>query len=70
MPTEQLQFVRLGSTSFLLFCEPLYSCTRLFWIAMMTAQKSHVFGIVVSAIATKGVLDAIERCEVLLNQFE
>ncbi|GJD07596.1 Diphthamide biosynthesis protein 2 [Galdieria sulphuraria] len=28
------------------------------------------FGIVVKAIATKGVLDAIERCEVLLNQFE
>ncbi|GJQ11731.1 hypothetical protein GpartN1_g3522.t1 [Galdieria partita] len=33
------------------------------------AQKSCVFGIVVSAVATTGVLDAVERCEMLLNKF-
>ncbi|GJD09063.1 Diphthamide biosynthesis protein 2 [Galdieria sulphuraria] len=95
IPTEQLQFVWLGSTSsssflraslslypFVLDC---YDDSTDNWfpanlnatttlkrrLALISkAQKSHVFGIVVSAIATKGVLDAIERCEVLLNQFE
>ncbi|GJD06190.1 Diphthamide biosynthesis protein 2 [Galdieria sulphuraria] len=68
MPTEQLQFVRTNNW----FPVNLNATTTLKRrLALISkAQKSHVFGIVVSAIATKGVLDAIERCEVLLNQFE
>eukprot|EP00871_Galdieria_phlegrea_P003231 jgi/Galph1/3909/GphlegSOOS_G2555.1 len=34
------------------------------------ARQSHVFGVVVSAVAVNGVLDAVNRCEELFTEFQ